>query len=68
MSLEQLKVFLAKAKGDTRLQEILKVASSPEDVVGIAKEYGHEFTADKISQLSEEELGGVSGGTYTGEI
>ena len=68
MSLEQLKVFLAKAKGDTRLQEILKVASSPEDVVGIAKEYGNEFTADKISQLSEEELEDVSGGTYTGEI
>ena len=68
MSIEQLKVFLAKAKGDTRLQEILKVARSPEDVVGIAKEYGHEFTADKISQLSEEELEDVSVGTYTGEI
>ena len=68
MSLEQLKVFLAKAKGDTRLQEILKVARSPEDVVGIAKEYGHELTTDKISQLSEEELEDVSGGTYTGEI
>ena len=36
---------------------------SPEDVVGIAKEHGHEFTADKISQLSEEELEGISGGT-----
>ena len=68
MSLEQLKVFLAKAKGDTRLQEKLKEARSPEDVVGIAKEYSHELTADKISQLSEEELEGVSGGTYIGEI
>ena len=30
--------------------------------MGIAKEHGHEFTADKFSQLSEEELEGVSGG------
>ncbi|QNI54372.1 nif11-like leader peptide domain protein [Synechococcus sp. BIOS-E4-1] len=63
MSLEQLKAFLAKVKGDSNLQEKLKAAKSPEDVVGIAKEHGHEFTADKINQLSEEELEGVSGGT-----
>ena len=61
MSLEQLKAFLAKVKGDSNLQEKLKSARSAEDVVGIAKEHGHEFTADKISQLSEEELEGVSG-------
>ena len=61
MSLEQLKVFLAKAKGDTRLQEILKVARSPEDVVGIAKEHGHDFSADKLGQLREEELEAVAG-------
>ena len=63
MSLEQLKAFLAKTKGDTSLQEKLKAAKSPEDVVGIAKEHGHEFTADKMTELSEEELEGVSGGT-----
>ena len=62
MSLEQLKAFLEKVKGDTTLQEKLKAAKSSEDVVGIAKEHGHEFTADKINQLSEEELEGVSGG------
>ena len=62
MSLEQLKAFLTKAKGDSNLQEKLKAAKSPEDVVGIAKEHGHEFTADKITELSEEELEGVSGG------
>ena len=62
MSLEQLKAFLAKVKGDSSLQEKLKAAKSPEDVVGIAKEHGHEFTTDKISQLSEEELEGVAGG------
>ena len=62
MSEEQLKAFLAKVKGDSSLQEKLKSAKSPEDVVGIAKEHGHEFTADKINQLSEEELEGMAGG------
>ena len=62
MSLEQLKAFLAKVKGDTSLQEQLKAAKSPEDVVGIAKEHGHEFSADKVSDLSGEELEGVAGG------
>ena len=63
MSEEQLKAFLEKVKGDTTLQEKLKAAKSPEDVVDIAKAHGHEFTVDKISQLSEEELEGISGGT-----
>tara|TARA_B100001063_G_scaffold21860_1_gene16722 strand:- start:130 stop:396 length:267 start_codon:yes stop_codon:yes gene_type:complete len=62
MSLEQLKAFLEKVKADTSLQDKLKAAKSPEDVAGIAKEHGHEFTADKISQLSEEELEAVAGG------
>ena len=62
MSEEQLKAFLAKVKADTSLQEKLKAAKSPEDVVGIAKEQGYEFTADKITELSEDELDGVAGG------
>ena len=62
MSLEQLKAFLEKVKGDPSLQDKLKAAKSPEDVVGIAKEHGFEFTADKITELSEEELEGVAGG------
>ena len=66
MTLDQLKAFLEKVKGDSNLQEKLKAAKSPEDVVGIAKEHGHEFTADKISQLSEEELQGVAGGRGRG--
>ena len=64
MSEEQLKSFLAKVKGDTTLQEKLKAAKSPEDVVGIAKEHGHEFTADKITQLTREELEGMAGGGF----
>ena len=65
MSEEQLKAFLAKAKDDQSIQDKLKAAKSPEDVVGIAKEHGHEFTADKITALSEEELEGVAGGAIT---
>ena len=65
MSEEQLKAFIAKAKNDQSIQEELKAAKTPEDVVGIAKELGYEFTADKISQLSEQELEGVAGGTQS---
>ena len=68
MSEEQLKAFIAKAKDDTSVQEKLKAAKTPEDVVGIAKEHGHEFTADKITELSGEELEGVAGGTDTGYL
>ena len=62
MSEEQLKAFIAKVKDDQSVQDKLKAAKSPEDVVGIAKEYGYEFTADKITALSEVELEGVAGG------
>ena len=62
MSEEQLKAFIAKAKDDQSIQEKLKAAKSPEDVVSIAKDHGHEFTADKITSLSENELEGVTGG------
>ena len=62
MSEEQLKAFIAKAKDDQSIQDKLKAAKTPEDVVGIAKEHGHEFTTDKITELSEEELEGVAGG------
>ena len=70
MSLEQLEAFLAKVKEDSSLQDKLKAAKSPEDVAGIAKEHGHEFTSDKINQISEEELEGVTGGTsvWCGEL
>ena len=65
MSEEQLKAFIAKAKDDQSIQDKLKAAKTPEDVVGIAKEHGHEFTADKFAEISEEELEGVSGGFRT---
>ena len=64
MSLEQLKAFLSKVKDDSSLQERLKAAKSPEDVVDIAKEHGHQFTTDKITELSNEELESVAGGAF----
>jgi predicted ribosomally synthesized peptide with nif11-like leader len=64
MSLEQLKAFLSKAKGDSNLQEKLKAAKSHDDVVTMAKEHGHEFGTEHISELSDEELEGVAGGTF----
>ena len=54
---------MEKVKGDSKRQGKLKTAKSLEDVVTIAKEHGHEFTADKFGQLSEEELESLSGGT-----
>ena len=66
MSEEQLNAFIAKAKDDQSIQEKLKAAKSPEDVVGVAKEHGHEFTADKLTEtLTDEELEGLAGGGYT---
>ena len=62
MSEEQLKAFLAKVKGDSNLQDALQSAKSADEVVSIAKEHGHEFSADKLGQLSDEELEGVAGG------
>ena len=62
---EQLKAFLAEVKSDASLQEKLNEARSPDEVVAIAKEHGHEFTADKLSALSADELEGVGGGNAT---
>ena len=63
MSKEQLKAFLEKVQGDTSLQGRLKAAKSPDEVVSIAKENGHNFGTEHISKLSEKELESVSGGT-----
>ena len=67
MSEEQLKAFLEKVKADTSLQEKLKAASDADAVVSIAKEEGFSISIDDLtkaqSELSDEELEGVAGGT-----
>ena len=65
MSQEQLKAFIAKAKDDQTIQDKLRSAKTSEDAVAIAKEYGHQFTAESIaehaSELSDDELEAVAG-------
>ena len=68
MSKEQLKAFLEKVKVDTSLQDKLKAAKTPDDLVDIAKDHGHEFETEHISQLTEEELEGMSGGTVVAVV
>ena len=68
MSEEQLKSFLEKVKGDNSLQEKLKGAADADAVVAIAKAAGFSLSADDLknaqSELSDEEVEGVAGGTY----
>ena len=66
MSEEQLKAFLAKAKGDSTLKEKLQSATDAETVVAIAKEAGFNVSADELknagsANLSDQELDGVAG-------
>ena len=60
---EQLKAFIAIAKNGQITQDYLKAAKTSEIVEAIAKENVYEFTVDKMTNLSEEELEGVTGGT-----
>ena len=59
---EQLKAFFAKVQADTNIQARLKEAKSPDDVVAIAKEHGHHFSSEHVTQLSDEDLKSISGG------
>ena len=65
MSEEQLKAFIAKAQSDPSIQEQLKAEGA--DLVAIAKAAGFTIKQQDIlrqaSELSDEELEGVSGGT-----
>ncbi len=66
MSEEQLKAFIAKVQEDSSLQEQLKAEGA--DPVAIAKAAGFTIKLQDLhsaaSQLSDEELESVSGGTY----
>ena len=58
-------MFTEKVKGDPSLQEGLKASKSQNEVVSIAKEHGHEFEAEHVSQISEKALDGLAGGGGT---
>ena len=64
MTEEQLKAFLTKAQADHTLQNTLSAAKTPDEVVTLAKDYGHDLDADNLNLVREEDLEGVSGGTY----
>ena len=69
MSEEQLKAFVAKVQADPSLQEQLKAAANSDAVVAIAKDAGCSISSDDLakaqSEISEEDLEGVTGGTYS---
>ena len=65
MSQEKLTAFLENFKSNPDLQRKIKAAKSRDEVLTITKDHGHDFgseAADKWTQLSEDELEGVSGG------
>jgi predicted ribosomally synthesized peptide with nif11-like leader len=72
MSEEQLAALLAKLKDDAGLQEKLKGTADLDAVLAIAKEAGFDvskadwlrYQANQTLELSDEELEGVSGGTF----
>ena len=70
MSKDQLKAFFAKAQSDASLQSKLKQGISAEQIVAVAKESGFTIDAEDLleaqSELSEEGLGGLSGGVTIG--
>ena len=70
MSKEQLKAFFAKAQSDTSLQSKLKQGASVDQIVAVARESGFTIDAQDLleaqSEVSEEELGGLSGGVTIG--
>ena len=72
MSEEQFKAFLQKVKDDSSLQEKLKASADANAVAAIAKEAGFSISADVLakaqSELSEDELEDVAGGTYSGPL
>ncbi len=69
MSEEQLKAFLEAVKADAGLQEKLKAASDADPVVAIAKAAGFVISTEELkdaqTEVSEEELEGVAGGTIS---
>ena len=63
MTQEQLEAFMSKVHQDKSLQERLKNSGSHDEACAIAKEHGHEISADaKLKPLSDDELEEVAGG------
>ncbi len=76
MSEEQLKAFMEAVKADAGLKEKLNAAADSDAVVAIAKTAGFMITAEELqrgqagTEISEEELEGVTGGAaaFSGDM
>ena len=70
MSIENAKAFLEKVKNDEELLKKLSDSQSGEDRLNIAKAEGFVFTKEEMfsvtSELSDDDLGTVSGGGLHG--
>ena len=71
MSEEQLKAFLEKVKGDSKLQEKLKAAANDDAVLAVAKEAGFSLSADDLKKAqstepTDHELERAAGGCAIG--
>ena len=53
MTLDQLKSFLQKVKGDSNLQEKLKAAADFDAVLAIAKDAGFSISAEEFMSALE---------------
>jgi predicted ribosomally synthesized peptide with nif11-like leader len=66
MSEEQLKAFLDAVKADKSLQNKLKEAIDPDDVLAVAREAGFAVSAEELkkaqAEIADNELEGVAGG------
>ena len=48
MAIEQLKLFMEKARNDSELRGRLMRSSRPQEAVEIGKEFGYEFTEQEF--------------------
>lgn len=68
MSEDQLRMFMEAVKSDTTLSEKLTSADHPDAIVAIAKAAGFAISAEDLreaqAELSDEDLEGVTGGSY----
>jgi predicted ribosomally synthesized peptide with nif11-like leader len=66
MSEDQLRAFLVAISSEQSLQEALKLAATPSEVVKIAQQFGFAVEIDGLqslqSELSDAEFEGISGG------
>ena len=59
MSIEQLKLFLQEIQSNKILLDRVSNVGTANDIANIAQEYGYEFSAKEIKEISNKELKGV---------